>query len=244
MNYQSSVSDFFKSPKWGMNMCLGAVCILIPMVGQIVLSGWVITQLWGRGDEETPGQHPPFDFQHFTKYLMRGLWPFLTQLACSLAIMPVILILFLAPLLLAAPATQNHEAVSALLMLFGFGAYFVVMLGLNFILVPLSIAATLAQDFVPSFNFGFVREFLRLVWKDLLVTSLFLFAMGIVMMVVAVCTCYIGAFALCPVMVFAWQHLQKQLYLLHVARGGRALPRSPKLSDLPPALPQPPVATA
>lgn len=238
MNYQASVTDFFKPQKWGMNMLLGAVCILIPMIGQLILAGWAITQLWGRGDDEHPSNYPPFDFQYFTKYLTRGLWPFLVQIACSIVIMPIIMIVFFVPMMIAGPAMQHHEAASIMLMCFGFGAYMVLILGLNFILVPLSISATLAQDFVPAFNIAFVRNFLSLVWKDLLLTTLFLFAVGIVMMIVAICTCYIGAFALCPVVIFAWQHLQKQLYLLHVSRGGMVLPRSPKLSDLPPGLPQ------
>jgi len=238
MNYQASITDFFKAPKWGTNMLLGAVCILIPIIGQVILAGWVITQLWGRGDDEHPSNYPPFDFQNFTKYLTRGLWPFLVQMACSFVIMPVIMIMIFVPMLFIDPTMQNHEAASIMLILFSFGVYMVVILGLNFILVPLSIAATLAQDFVPAFNLAFVRNFLSLAWKDLLLTTLFLFAVGIVMIIVAICTCYIGAFALCPVIVFAWQHLQKQLYLLHVARGGMILPRSPKLSDLPPSLPQ------
>lgn len=238
MNYQASITDFFKRQKWGMNMLLGAVSILIPIIGQVILAGWAITQLWGRSDEEIPSDYPPFDFQHFTKYLMRGLWPFLVQMACGLVIIPVILIVLVVPMMIAGPAMQNHEAVAIMIMCFAFGTYMALILGLNFILVPLSIAATLAQDFVPAFNLAFVRNFLALVWKDLLITVLFLFAIGIVMAIIAICTCYIGALALCPVMIFAWQHLQKQLYLLHVARGGMVLPRSPKLSDLPPGLPQ------
>lgn len=237
MKYLASVTDFFKAQKWGMNMLLGAVCIFIPMIGQLILNGWIITQLWGRGDDEDPSEYPPFDFQYFTKYLMRGLWSFLVQMVSSLVLVPVMMV-FVLCIMIAAPAMQNNEAVSVLLVTLGLIGYFIIMLALNFILVPLSIAATITQDFVPAFNFRFVRNFLALVWKDLLVTSLFLFAGGIVMMIVAICTCYIGAFALCPVMFFSWQHLQKQLYLLHVARGGMTLPRSPKLSDLPPSLPQ------
>ncbi len=236
MNYQASVTDFFKPQKWVMNMLLGAVCILIPLVGPIILNGWAITQLWSRGDDENPSEYPPFDFQYFTKYLMRGLWPFLVQMASSLIITPIIVILMIF-IMIAAPAMQNHEVIAVLMIILGIIAYFVLILALNFIIVPLSIAATITQDFVPAFNFRFVRNFLSLVWKELLITTLFLFALGIVMSIVAVCTCYIGAFALFPVMLFAWQHLQKQLYLLHLARGGMILPRSQKLSDLPPTLP-------
>lgn len=236
MNYPASITDFFKANKWGMNMLLGAVCMLIPMIGPLILTGWVITQLWSRGDDEQPSEYPPFDFQYFTKYLMRGLWSFLVQMAASVVVMPVIMVLFFVFMFIAVPAMRDNEAISILLMAFGFVIYFIIMLALNFIIVPLSISATLAQDFMPAFNFRFVRNFLTLVWKELLITGLFLFAVSIVMIIIAFCTCYIGAFALTPVITFAWQHLQKQLYLLHLSRGGMVLARSPKLSDLPPSL--------
>ena len=61
MNYTASVSDFFKSPKWTMNLLLGGVCALIPFIGQIVLKGWLITGFWGRDDDRYEN-FPDFDF--------------------------------------------------------------------------------------------------------------------------------------------------------------------------------------
>ena len=51
MNYSASISDFFKSPKWAMNMLLGGLCVLIPVVGPIVIMGWLVISFWGREDE-------------------------------------------------------------------------------------------------------------------------------------------------------------------------------------------------
>ena len=51
MNYTASVSDFFKSPKWMMNMLLAGVCVFIPLIGPVVIKGWLITGFWGRDDE-------------------------------------------------------------------------------------------------------------------------------------------------------------------------------------------------
>ena len=76
MDYIASISDFFKSPKWMMNLLLGGVCVLIPIVGPIVVLGWLITGFWARRDENFE-TFPDFDFSHFGKYLERGLWPFL-----------------------------------------------------------------------------------------------------------------------------------------------------------------------
>ncbi|MFN5579140.1 MAG: DUF4013 domain-containing protein [Akkermansiaceae bacterium] len=238
MNYFASITDFFKPQKWGMNMFLGGVCILIPMIGPIIVSGWAITQLWGRGDEKNPSEYPPFDFQYFTKYLMRGMWSFLAQMVGGLIMMPVFLVLFFVFMMVAVPITENNDVIGALVMMIGFFVYLIIVLAMNFIIAPISIAATIAQDFVPAFNIRFLRNFLTLVWRELLISTLFFTAMGIVMMILGVCTCYIGFFAGFPVITFAWQHLLKQLYLLHLSRGGIILTRSPKLSDLPPGLPQ------
>src|SRR5450432_1910735 len=84
MDYSASVSDFFKSPKWMMNLLLGGVCVLIPIVGQIVVLGWLITGFWARQDQNFE-TFPDFDFSHFGKYLERGLWPFLVAFVASMA---------------------------------------------------------------------------------------------------------------------------------------------------------------
>src|SRR6187455_3196366 len=85
MNYTASISDFFKSPKWGMNLLLGGVCILIPLVGPLALGGWHITGFWARKDQD-PAKFPDFDFNQFGKYLERGLWPFLAGVIVALVL--------------------------------------------------------------------------------------------------------------------------------------------------------------
>lgn len=55
-----------------MNTLLAGVCVLIPIVGQIVVKGWLLTGFWGR-DDERPEAFPDFDFNNFGKYLERGL---------------------------------------------------------------------------------------------------------------------------------------------------------------------------
>src|ERR1041385_4085167 len=85
MNYTASVSDYFKSPKWMMNTLLAGVCVFIPLVGPMVIKGWLLTGFWGR-DDERPETFPDFDFNNFGKYLERGLWPFLVTLVSSLVL--------------------------------------------------------------------------------------------------------------------------------------------------------------
>lgn len=240
MNCLNSISDFFKSPKWGMNLLLGAVCILIPAIGTMILQGWHITGFWARRDDNDPARFPPFDFENFAKYLERGLWPFLVAMAASLVLVPVIMVLILAPMMLMGslgqhnPSGQQGFVIVFFLCLF---IYLVVIALFSFLLTPLVLRASITQDFGQSFGLKFVRDFITLVWKEQLVSMLFMFAVYLVVMVITLITCYIGGIFSIPVVFYTWHHLQKQLYQLYLSRGGEALPVSPKLADMPPPLP-------
>lgn len=244
MRYRISLTDFFKSPKWGTNLLLGAVTSLIPIIGPIVLSGWLISIFWARGDDDAPEQSPPFDFQYFTKYLERGLWPFLVNFVAGLALSVVLVPVMFLPLMLSGMLTAGHHRLShadAAILVPLCGSVAVLYLGLvltfTLILVPLTLRATLVQAFAPAFDLGFVCGFIRLVWKELLLCAVFMFGVGIAMMILTVITCYLGLFPAIPVVSYAWQHLLKQLYQLYLRRGGEPVPVSSKLNDLPPILP-------
>lgn len=240
MRYVAAITDFFKSRKWGMNLLLGSVSLLIPIVGPILLSGWHVTLLWARGDDEEPANYPPFDFQFFGKYLDRGLWPFLVSLASSMVLVPVFMILMIGPLLLAGfPEfkSEHGDGPPVLLLVSMFGIYPVIIFAFQLVLVPLVLRATIMQNFASAFDLGFAKRFLSLMWSELLVSMIFMFGVGLCLMVITVITCYIGGLLLAPVFIFGWHHLQKQLYQLYLARGGEAVPPSPKLRDLPPTLP-------
>lgn len=241
MKYQASIREFFLVPKWKNNLLLGALAMLIPAVGPIVLSGWLITCLWARGNNDDPAGHPPFDFQDFVKYLMRGLWPFLVAMVASLVMVPLMMVVMV-PLMLASGAVGSHhsgaaEGVAVAMIALMVILQLVMTVGIQVLVVPLSIRATLTQDFAPAFNLGFLKSFLRRVWPELLMSMLFMLGVGLAMLVLTVITCYIGGLLASPVMLYAWHHLQKQLYQLYLSRGGEAVPASPKLNDLPPPLP-------
>lgn len=251
MQYNQSVRDFFKSPKWGMNLLLGGVCMLIPLIGQILLSGWNITQLWARRRADDPpadqsmgdaSAYPEFNFDNFVKYLSRGLWPFLVQLITGLAFAFVIMIVVIVATIfitgIAAIIPDFGLVLLVPLLLIGIVFYLALIIALNLVVVPLGLKATLTQSFNEAFDFTFAKNFIALIWMELIVASLFMFALGIALMILAILTLGLGMYFAMPPVVFAWQHLMKQLYLLHLERGGMAVVLSTKLDDLPPALPQ------
>ena len=112
MKYTDSVFDFFKSPKWMMNLLLGGVCVLIPVVGPMVVLGWLITGFWARQDESFE-TFPDFDFSHFGKYLERGLWPFLVTFVAGVGVSIVLVPLFwilMIPAMLAGGVSSGGDA--------------------------------------------------------------------------------------------------------------------------------------
>jgi hypothetical protein len=241
MNYFASVSDYFKSPKWVMNTLLAGLCVFIPFVGPIVIKGWLITGFWGREDERCE-TFPDFDFNDFGKYLERGLWPFLVTLVSGL-VLGVVLSIFIVPVVMVLTLmipTDNGAAsgcatvlIFAILLVF----YVVVVAFLMLVLTPLTLRASMTQDFGQSFDFPYVKKFIALTWKETVLSSLFLLAASLIL-------CSIGALALCIGMYFAtvpvyfcWIHLHKQLYALYLSRGGERIPLSPKLRDYPPPAP-------
>lgn len=233
MNYTAAVTDFFKSPKWLMNILLAGVCVFIPFIGPIVIKGWVIGGLWGR-DDERPETFPDFDFGNFGKYLERGLWPFLVMLVSSVALGMVFAIVLVPAALLSGVVTHgtnDNGCVAAIMALFMFFFYLIVVLAMLFLLTPLTLRATLTQDFAQSFNFAFVKRFVNLVWKELLLAGLFQIAAGAVLVAVGALAICVGMYFALVIVYFSWLHLHKQLYRLYLSRGGEPIPVSPKLRD-------------
>ena len=239
MNYSASISDFFKSPKWAMNMLLGGLCVLIPVVGPIVIMGWLVIGFWGREDEGFE-KFPAFDFNHFGKYLERGIWPFLVVLVATLAIMPVIFVLIVPMMLLeslvAGPNGDSGGLAAVLIGLVMFLLYLLFIMTTVLVMTPLKVRASLVQDFGKSFSLVFVKRFIALTWKESILVWLFMLVVSTGFMIAGMLACCIGIYFVMVPIYFAWTHLSKQLYALYLSRGGEPVMRSPKFTEGPPPL--------
>lgn len=240
MNYVASVLDFFKSPKWMMNLLLGGVCVLIPIIGPIVVLGWLITGFWARQDEDY-ATFPDFDFSNFGKYLERGLWPFLVTFVVSLVMVPVAWVVMI-PAMLIGGLSSGHDGnvngcLGAIVMLLMILFFLLLVFAMMLLLVPLKLRASLTQDFGKAFDFGFAKRFVMLTWKEIVLSSLFVMAASIVLVCLGMMVFCVGMYFAIVLIYFSWTHLHKQLYLLYLSRGGEPVPFSPKLNDTPPAMP-------
>jgi hypothetical protein len=236
MKYIESVTDFFKSPSWMMNLLLAGVCTLIPIIGPMVILGWLITGFWGRPINDF-ASFPPFDFANFGKYLERGIWPFLVAFIAGVVIVPLLWIAMLPAVLLGGLTSNNHGTAggcfAGLVVCVMVVLFTIVIIVLKFLLVPLVIRATLTQDFAKAFDFGFAKQFLALTWKEIILGSLFAAVASIVLICVGAVVFCIGMYFASVVIYFCWVHLYSQIYTLYLSRGGEPVPVSPKLVAAP-----------
>src|SRR4051812_27429856 len=112
----------FRSEKWFVNTLLVAVCLLIPVVGPLVLNGYMalLERRLVRDMNDVP---PPFDFGEFMKHLERGVAPFVVGLLGGLAMVPVMLVGYVL-IIVAMVAAQGNGAVAAVAMVGAFLVFF------------------------------------------------------------------------------------------------------------------------
>ncbi len=239
MNYMAAFTDFFQSPKWVTNLIFAAICCMVPVVGWMVVLGWLITGFWGREDE-SPGTFPDFDFGKLSIYLQRGLWPMLVVIIASV----VVNIGVQVPSLIVRGVFGNHGVLGMLASLVSMGLSLVGSCAMIFVMRPLVLKATLEQDFAKSFDIEFVKKYVPLVWIEVLVSAIVLAVAAMVLGLAGMLAVCVGIFAVIAVLLHASVHIDKQLYKLYLSRGGAPLSLSPTLTDTPPTSPAPPAPPA
>jgi len=230
MRYVASLTDYFRNRAWGMNLLQESVCVLIPIVGPMILSGrhlrafdWSPQPRVDGADEEAA-----FDFAKFSPYLEAGLQPFLVSLLLALALFPLTLLAF-APLLLIPlfelqpPAALVVLALCAVLWVFTWVVYGVAS-------APVIIGAGLTGRLAGGFSLTFIRAFLARVGGATLIAMLFLYTVGTVLMALGYLALCLGIYPASAVWTYMHWHLCHQLYRRYLDKGGEPLPVAPSVS--------------
>ena len=222
MRYVDSYRFAFQHDDWQKNLLLASVCALIPYVGLIALLGYlfeVIESKHRHGDEQP---YAGFDFNRFVDYLKRGLWPFLCGLVLAVVMMPVVMVFYFVPMLIImADPPVLIAFMAAVFMVVGMGLLTVVMTTL---MIPIYLRAGLQQEFAPAFSLDYLKQFVTLTWRELLLSSLFLVGTGFVIQFLGLAACCIGLYPAIALIMFAQLHIEYQLYELYLQRGGDEIP--------------------
>jgi hypothetical protein len=224
LQYGEAYTYVFNNPNWGLTLLFGSICQLLPVVGPMVLMGYQfeIIEALQRGGR---GGYPDFIFDRFGDYLKRGVWPFLVQLVVSLVVgLPLTMFLYVMMFAVTLLACAAGPRVGPVVACLGIGVSAVVFTGvlvlIGFLTVPLYLRAGLTQDFSEAFRLEFIKDFVRKVWKEMLLGGLFMGVTSIVLAFVGMGVCCVGVYPAAALIMLATAHIYYQLYHLYLSRGG------------------------
>jgi hypothetical protein len=94
---------------------------------------------------------------------------------------------------------------------------------MTLVVTPLTIRAGLTQDFRASFDVAWIKDFIRRMWIETLLTQLFLMAVGILSASLGLLACLVGILPAIAFVSLVQGHLFLQLYQLYLTRGGEPI---------------------
>ncbi|MBI1901977.1 MAG: DUF4013 domain-containing protein [Planctomycetia bacterium] len=224
IRHLAAYTSFMDSPRWGMNLLCGCVCMLVPIIGPMVLYGWLGEVLKSR--LERPGEPTPdFDTNKLMDYLQRGLWPFLVGLLVGtiggvVVVFPFVC-LFYGPII---AAVATNQAWPLAFLPLAFVVLFVGIVVIYLYMLPMVLRASLQQDFAAALRWSYVRDFVGRVRKELILAVVFLYATAFVLEIAGLLVFIIGLYPVAVLITYAFYHLMYQLYLVYLERGGEPIP--------------------
>jgi hypothetical protein len=225
MRYFEAYRFYFDSPKWWMNLLLGAVCILVPIAGPMVLMGWAFELLERSPRGWQPGSD--FDVNKLGKYIGRGVWPFLVQLVIALPVTMVFVALWFA-LILGTVATMGPGAGAPRTFLIVFPGYIVgivvVSVFVQMVSLPMCLRAGIMNEFGPAFNVSWAVDFIKRTWAEMLLSILFFLVTSPFIALAGLILCCVGVYPAGALISMAHYHIWFQLYDLFLQRGGEPIP--------------------
>jgi hypothetical protein len=207
MAYFRPLGYLRNNPGWIGNAFLAGIAGIIPIVGGIVLLGYlyeVVRRILRKGD----ATYPSFEFGRFGDYIKVGIWPFLVFLlvgivfgAASVAVQVGLSMVI------------HSSAVGGVGALFGLAEALVVL--------PLSLHAGLSRSLAFGPMFQFMGDFYKRLFKEAILGMLVLGLINWLLATAGILLCCVGLIPALGLMTLADANMFAQLYQLYLDRGGR-----------------------
>ncbi len=219
MQYGKAYGYFLNREGGGKSTLLASLSLastaVIPIVGQLVFLGYMAEVTEDLERDPDLEDHDDFNFDNFSRYLKRGVWPFLMQLIVgAIAAIGVVAAMAVG---FAAGAGFNAPWV-------GLAAYFALLLPVAFLSglfsLPLVLHVQLTGELRVGAAFAFASRFLGKLWGQCLVTLFVHMLISGVLTSVGLLACCVGVYPATVVAMMAQDHLSLQLYRLYLAEGG------------------------
>jgi len=225
IKYMRSYTHVFERDDWFVNLLVSSVCFLIPVIGPLVFMGYqyqVVEGFIRRPNEKMP----KFEFNQFTLMLSRGVYPVVASLVLQCLMAPLYLFSVLSSSLAFALLHEGSEPI-ALTIFIAISIAFaniVVFFVIHLIMAPLMLRAGISQSFSKTFNFRWIRSFVRTVWLEEITSILFCTISSMVVSIIGILMCCVGFYPATALVMLAMTHLTYQQYEIFLANGGEPIP--------------------
>jgi hypothetical protein len=218
----------FDSPNWIMALVWGSLCFLasgiIPILPQLVFTGYLWMVFDGLLQHKT-NTYDDFDLNRFSDYLSRSIAPFLASLIISLPLAFLIIPIAFVSMFVVGLGFSQSTALGVVFILLAIVAYVALMVSMTLLMMPMMLRAGISQELGQAFDFGWAKQFISLMWKDILVGTLAMAGAAIAAEVVGLMLFCVGIYPLMVAVFFANTHFQWQLYEIFLSRGGTPVPQ-------------------
>jgi Protein of unknown function (DUF4013) len=179
-----------RDPEWVSKILLTGLILIIPIVGQLVLVGWMLAAL----DNLRAGRPvlPPAGFS----YISRGLNLFAVYIVYGLALVAVFGVLFGSGIAIASNARGGAGVLGVLLILLAYAVLLVAGLGLS-LLTPVVIVATERGGIASGLNVVRIVDMVRADLEEALRAGLFALVASLIGGIGAI-ACLIGQYFTTP----------------------------------------------
>jgi hypothetical protein len=190
-------------------------------------------------------RYPDFDFNRFSEYLGRGIWPLLIGFIFVFPLLILIYggmvaVVFAAAAAGAAGGDELGPVLAVVVGLLGFVMLIAILMGIGLLVTPMVLRAGLQQDFGGAFDFGWAFDFVKKTWVEMVLCSLFMQLTGMLLHMLGFLALCIGVYVASAVVMMAHGYFLYQLYSLYLSRGGTPIPLKPQYPAAPPGYMPPP----
>ncbi len=239
MDYLRGWKALQQDPQWIGKVVIGSVILLtgmcIPVVGQIVLIGWLSLALRRAVcGQDAPLPRLEFDVDYLIKLLKSGFKPFLAQILWSLPMFGVVVVTWccmsgvsFAVFGALSSGGGGGEAIGLVSLLVTLVGYLVMFVGMFFGGMLLQIGVTraeIADDLGPALQFKETVNMTKMLFKELFIGSLVLGMVGFVGMLIAAFTLYLGLLPVVMILMTITTFYRAELYRVYLEKGGQPIP--------------------
>jgi len=216
----------FRGPHVWANLGCVVLCTIIPAVGPLVVGGYLIV-VEKRLIENIDSDAPRFKFDRFVDYLIKGVWPFVLGLILSCFILPLVMCLWFG-MFIGVTMLHDRPAVLVGVMITAAIVLMTLSLALAPLVQPLVLKVSLQGDLKGALDWRFALDYFKRVGLLSIGQHVLLVLIIFPVSILSFCIPYLGLFAVVAISNFVQIHLNTQIYLEYLNRGGMPIPFEPE----------------